>query len=130
MSKKNNNKKITRNNYRIESLEPRLMMDAAASQWLEEIDSIGLSSYSESVLNDSNFYSRSNWDSQGDVMGLYRQNSTSGELESVSKADFIEEVKNKTRKSFNTASSLKSLKNILKKAVVEARDSIALCAPE
>jgi hypothetical protein len=59
------------------------MMDAAASQWFEEI-----------------------------------------------KADFIEEVKNKTRKSFNTASSLKSLKNILKKAVVEARDSIALCAPE
>ena len=46
------------------------------------------------------------------------------------KADFIEEVKNKTRKSFNTASSLKSLKSILKKAVVEARDSIALCAPE
>ena len=42
MSKKNNKKNSTRKSYKIESLEPRLMMDAAASQWLEEIDSTAL----------------------------------------------------------------------------------------
>ena len=33
---KNNKKKSTRNNYKIESLEPRLMMDATADNWLAE----------------------------------------------------------------------------------------------
>lgn len=36
MSKKNNKKNSTRKNFKIESLEPRLMMDAAANDWLEE----------------------------------------------------------------------------------------------
>ena len=45
MSKKVNKKKNTRNNYKIESLEPRLMMDAAIdyTQFLsnyEQVDSI------------------------------------------------------------------------------------------
>ena len=35
MSKKNN-KKNTRKNYKIETLEPRLLMDATADRWLDE----------------------------------------------------------------------------------------------
>ncbi len=33
---KNNKKKSTRKNYKIESLEPRLMMDAVVDGWVEE----------------------------------------------------------------------------------------------
>ena len=33
---KNNKKKSTRKNYKIEALEPRLMMDASADNWLAE----------------------------------------------------------------------------------------------
>lgn len=40
--KKNNKKSANKNrkNYKIESLEPRLMMDASVSDWENEIDSI------------------------------------------------------------------------------------------
>ena len=61
MSKKNNKKSIKKfnhNAYKIESLEPRVMMDADASQWLEEIDSIALSDTAVTALGDDNFYSR------------------------------------------------------------------------
>lgn len=86
MSKKSNKKsikKFNRNAYKIESLEPRVMMDADASQWLEEIDSIALSDTAATALGDNNFYSRANWDSKGDVTGLYLQDEESGEVEST-----------------------------------------------
>ena len=83
MSKKNNKKNSTRKSYKIESLEPRLMMDAAASQWLEEIDSIALSETAVTALGDDNFYSRTNWNSKGDVTGLYLQDEESGEVETT-----------------------------------------------
>ena len=40
MSKKNNKKNSTRKNYKIESLEPRLMMDAAANDWINEMQTV------------------------------------------------------------------------------------------
>ena len=48
MSKKNNkkSKNINRKNYKIESLEPRLMMDATADGWSQELDVINPSSIS------------------------------------------------------------------------------------
>ena len=43
MSKKNNKKsikKFNRNAYKIESLEPRLMMDADANDWINEMQTV------------------------------------------------------------------------------------------
>lgn len=120
MSKKNNKKNSTRKNYKIESLEPRLMMDAAASQWLEEIDSIALSNIAVTALSDNNFYSRANWDSRGDVTGLYLQDEDSGEVETVSKADFIDAVKDKTKGSIKATDTINIIKKNLKQAVENA----------
>jgi len=120
MSKKNNKKNSTRKNYKIESLEPRLMMDAAASQWLEEIDSIALSDTAVTALGDDNFYSRTNWNSKGDVTGLYLQDEESGEVESVSKADFIDAVNDKTKGSIKATDTINIIKKNLKQAVENA----------
>ena len=120
MSKKNNKKNSTRKNYKIESLEPRLMMDAAASQWLEEIDSIALSNTAVTALGDNNFYSRANWDSKGDVTGLYLQDEDSGEVETVSKAGFIDAVKDKTKGSIKATDTINIIKKNLKQAVENA----------
>lgn len=59
-SKKNNKKtakKVSRNSYKIESLEPRLLMDASVSDWENEIDSIDaqLLSTTNSLSTDTNF---------------------------------------------------------------------------
>ena len=120
MSKKNNKKNSTRKSYKIESLEPRLMMDAAASQWLEEIDSIALSDTAVTALGDDNFYSRTNWNSKGDVTGLYLQDEESGEVESVSKADFIDAVNDKTKGSIKATDTINIIKKNLKQAVENA----------
>ena len=120
MSKKNNKKNSTRKSYKIESLEPRLMMDAAASQWLEEIDSIALSETAVTALGDDNFYSRTNWNSKGDVTGLYLQDEESGEVESVSKADFIDAVNDKTKGSIKATDTINIIKKNLKQAVEKA----------
>ncbi len=57
--KKNNKKSANKNhkNYKIESLEPRLMMDASVSDWENEIDSIDtqLLSTTNSLSTDTNF---------------------------------------------------------------------------
>ena len=82
------------------------MMDAAASQWLEEIDSIALSDTAVTALGDDNFYFRTNWNSKGDVTGLYLQDEESGEVESVSKADFIDAVNDKTKGSIKATDTI------------------------
>ena len=57
--KKNNKKSANKNhkNYKIESLEPRLMMDASVTDWENEIDSIDaqLLSTTNSLSTDTNF---------------------------------------------------------------------------
>lgn len=48
MSKKNNKgskKKNNRKNYKIESLEPRLMMDATVNDWNDELNSLNVGAY-------------------------------------------------------------------------------------
>lgn len=47
-SKKNNKKiakKVSRNSYKIESLEPRLMMDATVNDWNDELNSLNVGAY-------------------------------------------------------------------------------------
>ena len=70
MSKKNNNKKnkkISRKNYKIESLEPRLLMDATVSQWQEELDSIGTIA---THVEQSDFNSVSSSNKNNEIEGL------------------------------------------------------------
>lgn len=48
MSKKNNKgskKKNNRKNYKIESLEPRLLMDASVSDWSDELNALNVGVY-------------------------------------------------------------------------------------
>ena len=42
---KKNNKKNRRNNYKIESLEPRLMMDASVNDWNDELNALNVGAY-------------------------------------------------------------------------------------
>ena len=47
-SKKNNKKtakKVSRNSYKIESLEPRLLMDASVSDWSDELNALNVGVY-------------------------------------------------------------------------------------
>ena len=127
MSKfKKNNKKSKnnkRNSYKIESLEPRLLMDAAASQWNDEIEDMTLSAQTLAALDNANFFKESNWSQAGMVSGL-RHVSGSGEatkVAEVSKADFMKFVGSKLSKS--TAKSdekLDDVKDVLKEALKEA----------
>ena len=42
---KKNNKKNRRNNYKIEALEPRLMMDASVNDWNDELNALNVGAY-------------------------------------------------------------------------------------
>ena len=86
MSKKNDKKSVKkiRNNYRIESLEPRMLMDASASQWMYEVVDVALTTQSQSILDSSNFYDQKNWVNAGDVDGLCVVDKTNDEIQSVS----------------------------------------------
>ena len=47
-SKKNNKKtakKVSRNSYKIESLEPRLLMDASVNDWNDELKALNVGAY-------------------------------------------------------------------------------------
>lgn len=47
-SKKNNKKtakKVSRNSYKIESLEPRLLMDASVNDWNDELNALNVGAY-------------------------------------------------------------------------------------
>ena len=133
-SKKNNKKSKNnkRNSYKIESLEPRLLMDAAASQWNDEIEDMTLSAQTLAALDNANFFKESNWSQAGMVSGL-RHVSGSGEatkVAEVSKADFMKFVGSKLSK--NTAKSDEKLddvkdvlKDALKKAVKKAKGGVA-----
>ncbi|MCQ2100869.1 MAG: hypothetical protein MJZ10_11250 [Fibrobacter sp.] len=83
MSKKNNKgskKKNNRNNYKIESLEPRLLMDATlADDWIEEADS---------SVNQFGDYNISASDSKMEGLLVYEQGNNS-EPEALALADVI-----------------------------------------
>ena len=75
MSKKNNKKssqKNNRKNYRIESLEPRLMMDATADGWNQELDVVDTSAISSI---DSSTTAYSNW-LNTDIQTLFVEDSS------------------------------------------------------
>ena len=38
-------KKVSRNNYKIESLEPRLLMDASVNDWNDELNALNVGVY-------------------------------------------------------------------------------------
>ena len=47
-AKKNNKKiakKVSRNSYKIESLEPRLLMDASVNDWNDELNALNVGAY-------------------------------------------------------------------------------------
>lgn len=62
--------KVTRKNYKIESLEPRLLMDAShkMESWVSEIDSI---SAPEQLKNDDAIYDKISTSSS--ITGLYQK---------------------------------------------------------
>ncbi len=126
MSKKNNKKsaKKNHNNYKIESLEPRMLMDAAASEWLYEIKDTTLSALTVDTLKNDNFFQRSNWDSAGDVMGLCKEVPKAGssdvELVAVSKADFMDAMKNSKPQYIASNTKLEDVTNLLEAAVIDA----------
>ena len=126
MSKKNNKKsaKKNHNKYKIESLEPRMLMDAAASEWLYEIKDTTLSALTVDTLKNDNFFQRSNWDSAGDVMGLCKEVPKAGssdvELVAVSKADFMDAMKNSKPQYIASNTKLEDVTNLLEAAVIDA----------
>lgn len=119
-SKKNNkkSKKNTRKNYKIESLEPRLLMDATAHDWETEID--GITIQNVGAFDDSNFYLESNWDKNGDVAGLRKDDGSSQDVENISKAEFIKAVKNEKPTTESVSSALLEVQNVLKQAIWKA----------
>ena len=122
--KKNNktNKKSVKNNhknYKIEALEPRMLMDATVSQWIDEIDEVNLTTQSINALDNSNFYARSNWVNKGNVDALATIDKTE-QLVAVSKADFMDYVKANSSGSFNPSNRLSLVKDALRKAVCKA----------
>lgn len=128
MSKKNNKKsaKKNRNNYKIESLEPRMLMDATAYDWLVETYATNLSSQSAAALSDSNFFQKSNWDGKGSVTGLYKETSTASgrQLEEVSKAEFMDEVKKGRPNSELAQKELNVVKSVLWNAILSANGGV------
>lgn len=122
--KKNNktNKKSVKNNhknYKIEALEPRMLMDATVSQWMDEIDEVNLTTQSINALDNSNFYARSNWVNKGNVDALATIDKTE-QLVAVSKADFMDYVKANSSGSFNPSNRLSLVKDALREAVCKA----------
>lgn len=122
MSKKNDKKSVKkiRNNYRIESLEPRMLMDASASQWMYEVVDVALTTQSQSILDSSNFYDQKNWVNAGDVDGLCVVDNTNDEIQSVSKADFMDTVENNTSGTFDSQQRLQLAKYVLFRSIVYA----------
>ena len=91
MSKKNNNKKnkkISRKNYKIESLEPRLLMDATVSQWQEELDSIGTIA---THVEQSDFNSVSSSNKNNEIEGLLVKVSGSTDYRKATIDDVLKE---------------------------------------
>ncbi|WP_407449755.1 hypothetical protein [Fibrobacter sp.] len=91
MSKKNNNKKnkkIFRKNYKIESLEPRLLMDATVSQWQEELDSIGTIA---THVEQSDFNSVSSSNKNNEIEGLLVKVSGSTDYRKATIGDVLSE---------------------------------------
>lgn len=91
MSKKNNNKKnkkISRKNYKIESLEPRLLMDATVSQWQEELDSIGTIA---THVEQSDFNSVSSSNKNNEIEGLLVKVSGSTDYRKATIGDVLSE---------------------------------------
>ena len=114
MSKKNNNKKnkkISRKNYQIESLEPRLLMDATVSQWQEELDSIGtIATHVEQA--DFNLASAS---AQGnEVDGLLVKDSSTGDYRKATIGDVLSEKMFTNRRLVSPAKILEAVTNDIK----------------
>ena len=85
---KNNKKKSTRKNYKIESLEPRLMMDATLDGWVDEAD-LARNASNLTVL--SYAASSSNAWTKAYVETVQHKNSTTNEYEPCIAEDIIKE---------------------------------------
>ena len=110
MSKKNNKsnkKKNNRKNYKIESLEPRLLMDAAlADDWIKEADS---------SVNQFGDYNISASDSKMEGLLAY-ENGTGNDPEALSLADVVSGQKIQYKQ------DVKSVKNYVCRVVDDLRD--------
>ncbi|WP_405342100.1 LEPR-XLL domain-containing protein [Fibrobacter sp.] len=114
MSKKNNKKNSTRKNYKIESLEPRLMMDADANDWIVEA---GLTTTTMNSFVDSTIA-----DFSANVDGLSRQPSKSNDYErnpvTFDEAfGFVNSLK--------ASSEYKNIESFIEKCVNACRDDVS-----
>ena len=87
-SKRNNkkSKKNNRKNYKVESLEPRLMMDAAVDQWNDELDSIT----APSAISETNFDNLLTTKKDDVVGGLFVADASSGDYLQATVNDLID----------------------------------------
>ena len=114
MSKKYNNKKSkknTRKNYRIESLEPRLLMDATMDQWHEELDSI---SSATTHVEQADFNLASTSAQGNEVDGLLVQDKSTGDFRKATIGDVLSEKLFTNRRLVSPAKILEAVTNDIK----------------
>lgn len=119
MSKKYNNKKSKKNsrkNYKIESLEPRLLMDATMDQWHEELDLIS-SAPTHVEQADFNLASAS---AQGnEVDGLLVQDKSTGDFRKATIGDVLSEKLFTNRRLVSPAKILEAVTNDIKQIIAK-----------
>lgn len=120
MSKKNRNHK--RNiNFKVESLEPRLMMDGSPSDtdWCNELDDINISSYTIPTLDSESI----------EGLVVYEENDSESVAETMSLADVLKSTKIDFSSEFNNVKAfINSTINDLKKESTDSSDMFQLDA--
>ena len=130
MSKKNNNKKnkkISRKNYKIESLEPRLLMDATVDQWQEELDSI---SAITTHVGQSDFMSASTSNQNNEIEGLFVKDKNTGDYRKATIGDVINDSAFDSRKLVSPSVILKSVADDIKALIAKNTTSTSVLSKQ